>query len=165
MLRDSVPAAETQSGVETEDEVNQDSDEKHDGQNGGTQPVVVRTRATIADGTCTPVIRQQCVYHDRHSYIERQGEFQKWKARLSATELGGPGEEVEYSPTNENMAAEMRPILSPKLSKPAARAESVTVKLSHDKTIVGKKGVDSKRRSLISHPSKHLSCPQRDPPS
>lgn len=36
--------------------------------------------------------------------------------------------------TNENMAAEMRPILSPKLSKPAAKAERVTVKLSHDKT-------------------------------
>lgn len=33
------------------------------------------------------------------------------------------------------MAAEMRPILSPKLSRPAASAERVTVKLSHDKTV------------------------------
>lgn len=43
-----------------------------------------------------------------------------------------------YSPTKENIAAEMRPILSPKLSKPAARADSVTVKLSHDKTVRSK---------------------------
>ena len=42
----------------------------------------------------------------------------------------------QNSPTKENMAAEMRPILSPKLSKPAASAERVTVKLSHDKTAI-----------------------------
>ena len=37
-------------------------------------------------------------------------------------------------PTKENMAAEIRPILSPKLRRPAASAERVTVKLSHDRT-------------------------------
>ena len=41
----------------------------------------------------------------------------------------------DNSPTKENIAAEIRPILSPKLSKPAARAERVTVKFNHDKTV------------------------------
>ena len=53
-------------GVETEDEVDKDSDEKHDGKDGRSQPVIVWTGATVANGTCTPVICQQSVDHDCH---------------------------------------------------------------------------------------------------
>lgn len=49
-------------------------------------------------------------------------------------------------PTKLNMAALIRPTLSPKLSRPAARAESVIVKLSHDKT--GREGKELLGRSI-----------------
>ncbi len=38
--------------------------------------------------------------------------------------------------TKENIAALIRPTWSPKLSRPAASAESVTVNESHDRTVV-----------------------------
>jgi hypothetical protein len=39
-----------------------------------------------------------------------------------------------YSPTKLNIAALIRPTLSPKLSRPAASADNVIVKLSHERT-------------------------------
>lgn len=51
---------------------------------------------------------------------------------------------IYNSPTKLNMAALILPTLSPKLSRPAASAERVTVKLSHERT------GDEKRREIVS---------------
>ena len=55
------------SGVESEDEVDDDNQEEHDGEHGGAESVIVRTRATVADRRGSPVVCQKGVDHDGHS--------------------------------------------------------------------------------------------------
>lgn len=50
------------------------------------------------------------------------------------------GKQSIHLPTKLNIAALIRPTLSPKFSSPAASADKVIVKLSHDKTIRVDKG-------------------------
>lgn len=54
-------------GVESKEKVDDDGEEEHDGENGGSESVVVGAGTTVADGARSPVICQEGVDHDCHS--------------------------------------------------------------------------------------------------
>lgn len=55
------------SGAHAEDEVDNDSSQQEEAEHGGAKAVIVRARATAADGSSTPVVGHQSVGHSGHS--------------------------------------------------------------------------------------------------